>query len=52
LLAWPLSKADEIKEYFFGVLGFDDFVEYLGQTDEGKEFWSKAEDRVKQLMGS
>jgi len=52
LLAWPLSKADEIRECFFRVLGFDDFVEYFGQTDEGKEFWSRAEDRIKQLMGS
>jgi len=51
MLAWPLSKADEVQKYFLGVLGFDDFIEYLDSTSEGKKLWSQIENNLKQLSG-
>lgn len=51
MLAWPLSKTDEVQKYFFGVLGFDDFIEYLDSTPEGKKLWSQVENNLKQLSG-
>jgi len=51
MLAWPLSKADEVQNYFLGVLGFDDFIEYLDSTPEGKKLWSQVENNLKQLSG-
>ena len=52
MLAWPLSKTDEVQEYFARVLGFDDFIEYLSSTPEGKMLWSQAVGGIKQLSGS
>jgi len=49
MLAWPLSKTDEVQKYFLGVLGFDDFIEYLDSTSEGKKLWSQVENNLKQL---
>ena len=51
MLAWPLSKIDEVQKYFLGVLGFDDFIEYLDSTSEGKKLWSQVENNLKQLSG-
>lgn len=51
MLAWPLSKTDEVQKYFLGVLGFDDFIEYLDSTSEGKKLWSQVENNLKQLSG-
>jgi len=36
MLAWPLSKADEIQRYFMEVIGSNEFVDYLNSTDEGR----------------
>lgn len=38
MLAWPLSRVDEIQKYFMRVIGFDEFADYLKATDEGKKF--------------
>jgi hypothetical protein len=51
MLAWPLSKADEVQNYFLGILGFDDFIEYLNSSPEGKKLWSQVENNLKQLSG-
>jgi len=51
MLAWSLSKTDEVQKYFLGVLGFDDFIEYLDSTPEGKKLWSQVENNLKQLNG-
>lgn len=52
MLAWPLSKADETQKYFMQVIGFDEFVDYLTDTDEGRKFFKKAIDRIKHLLNS
>lgn len=52
ILAWPLSKADEIREYFSRVIGFDEFLEYLDQTEEGRRLSSEIKDRIEQLSNS
>lgn len=52
MLAWPLSKADEIQEYFAKVLGFDEFFKYLACTEKGKRLSSEAKERIKQLSNS
>jgi len=52
MLAWPLSKVDEIQKYFARVLGFDDFIEYLSNTIEGKRFWKQAKERIKHISSS
>lgn len=51
MLAWLLSKTDEIPKYFLRVLGFDDFIEYLNSTPEGKNLWSQVKNNLKQLSG-
>ena len=51
MLAWPLSKADEIQRYFLKVVGFDEFADYLKDTVEGKKFFKTTRDRIKQLLG-
>jgi len=50
MLAWPLSKVDEIHKYFHRVLGHDEFNEYFLNTDEGKRFFKNARKRIKQLL--
>lgn len=52
MLAWPLSKTDEIQRYFIEVIGFNEFADYLNDTDEGKTFFKTARNRIKQLLGS
>ena len=52
MLAWPLSKVDEIQRYFYSVLGFDEFADYLKDTNEGKEFFRMTRNRIKQLLAS
>jgi len=49
MLAWPLSKVDEIQKYFSKVIGFDEFAEYLAHTNEGRKLSSQIENRVRQL---
>jgi hypothetical protein len=52
MLAWPLSKADEMQRYFMRAIGFDEFADYLKDTDEGEKFFKTARERIKQLLGS
>ena len=52
MLAWPLSKVDEIQTYFRRVTGVDEFTNYLKDTAEGKKFSKMAENRIKRLLGS
>jgi len=52
MLAWPLSKTDEVQKYFARVLGFDDFIEYLSNTPEGKKFWTQAKECIRQISSS
>ena len=52
MLAWPLSKVDEIQKYFSKVIGFDEFAEYLAHTDVGRKLSSQIENRVRQLGNS
>lgn len=52
MLAWPLSKTSEMQEYLLGVMGFDEFIEYLAQTDEGKRLLSGVKNQLKRLINS
>jgi hypothetical protein len=52
MLAWPLSKADEVQKYFSKVIGIDNFFEYLESTEEGKKLSSEIKSRLMQLSTS
>jgi hypothetical protein len=49
MLIWPLSKVDEVNEYFSKVIGIDNFFEYLDSTKEGRSLSSKIKNRLIQL---
>jgi hypothetical protein len=51
MLVWPVSRIDEIPKYLSKVLGFDDFIEYLESTPEGKTLYSQVENKLRQLSG-
>jgi len=52
MLAWPLSKVDEIQMYFYNVLGFGEFTDYLMDTNEGKKLFRMARKRIMELLDS
>jgi len=52
MLAWPLSKEEEIQEYFSKVAGIDDFLDYLENTKEGKNLSLNVKNRLMQLNNS
>ena len=52
MLAWPLSKEEEIQEYFSKVAGIDDFLDYLENTREGKNLSLNVKNRLMQLNNS
>lgn len=49
MLAWPLSKADEIQQFIGNIMGFEEFVDYLANTDEGKKLLAGTRKNIKQL---
>ena len=49
MLVWPLSKADEMQQYILNIMGFEEFVDYLVNTDEGKRLLTDSKRRIKQL---
>ena len=52
MLIWPLSKVDEIQEYMIRVIGLEEFMEYMLQTDDGKGFMLGAKNQLKRLINS
>lgn len=52
MLAWPISKGEEIQEYFSKVVGIDDFFEYLETTEEGKRLSTDIKNRLMQLANT
>jgi len=51
MLAWPLSKVDEIQRYMLEVFGIDQFFQYLENTPEGRQYISQAQSKLRQLIG-